>query len=107
MYFVFITIQKKIEHKKMMKENMRPEPTGLSTRISIRLPSGKRLIRSFLPTDSVQFLYDFVEAQDLSPFDLDVDFCIYNTFPRKLISPELNFKEAGLVNASVIIEEKF
>lgn len=85
---------------------MKPEPAGPSTKISIRLPSGERLVRAFLPTDSVQHLYDFVEAQDLSPFDIEAEFSIFNTFPRKEILPNLTFKEAGLVNASVIVEEK-
>jgi UBX domain len=95
----------KIEQKEMLRNSIPAEPE-VGTRIGIRLPDGRRLVRKFVPTDSVQLLYDFVEAQDLAPLDVESDFSIFNTFPRKEVGPELTFKEAGLVNASVIVEEK-
>lgn len=92
----------------MLRESIGIEPsTPPTTKISVRLPNGSRIIRSFLPTDSLLVLYDFVEAQDLAPLDLEAEFNIYNTFPRKVADARLSFKEAGLVpNASVIVEEK-
>ncbi|KAL0076260.1 hypothetical protein J3Q64DRAFT_1647859 [Phycomyces blakesleeanus] len=48
-----------------IKANKRPEPTNLadSTRIQFRLVDGKRVIRRFMKTDPVRYLFEFVKAE--------------------------------------------
>ncbi|KAI8146242.1 hypothetical protein BJV82DRAFT_409991 [Fennellomyces sp. T-0311] len=79
----------------------RDEPTDManSTRIQLRLPDGKRIIRRFLKTDPVRHLFEFVKAEvpetQSKPFEL--------VFNRKQLIESLDqpIQEAGLVNAAV------
>ncbi|KAI8913512.1 thioredoxin-like protein, partial [Gorgonomyces haynaldii] len=96
----------KIERKEALARNLEQEPTtGDICKISIRLPSGERLIRKFRADDAVSKLYDFVESKDLSPLDLMAEIVIVNTYPRKEIPRETRFKDCGLYpNASVVVD---
>ncbi|KAI7861355.1 hypothetical protein BDF14DRAFT_1870558 [Spinellus fusiger] len=79
----------------------REEPTdlALSTRIQLRLPDGKRIIRRFLKTDPVRHLFEFVKTQvpetQQQPFEL--------VFNRQQLIDVLDqpIHEAGLENAAV------
>ncbi|KAI9340207.1 thioredoxin-like protein [Obelidium mucronatum] len=102
----------KKQRKIRLQENMLPEPSVSDTvdiaKIGIRLPSGERLTRRFKASiATVQDLYDFVEAQDLTPIDLDSDFEVINTYPRKvLVDKSQTIKVAGLFpTSSVMVEE--
>ncbi|ORY93425.1 hypothetical protein BCR43DRAFT_377107 [Syncephalastrum racemosum] len=79
----------------------RDEPTDLanSTRVQLRMADGTRIIRRFLKTDPVRYLFEFVKAevpetQD-RPFEL--------VFNRKQLIECLDqsIQDAGLVNAAV------
>jgi FAS-associated factor 2 len=91
--------------------SLAPEPpateSGL-TKLSLRLPSGERLIRRFRTSDTVKNLYDFVETRDLTPLPIESDFVLVNTFPRKIYKDmSQTLQESGLApNASLIVEEK-
>ncbi|KAJ3110174.1 hypothetical protein HK100_003130 [Physocladia obscura] len=109
-------IANKREEKRFRKiwlqENMIPEPLASDTqdiaKVGIRLPNGDRLVRRFKATvATVQDLYNFIEAQDLSPIDLETDFDVINTYPRKVLTDKMQtIKEAGLSpSSSVMVEE--
>ncbi|KAJ3209686.1 FAS-associated factor 2 [Entophlyctis luteolus] len=97
-------LENKRENKRIRKiwlqENMIPEPPTNETediaKVGIRLPNGDRLD-----------LYDFIEAQDLTPIDLEADFEVINTYPRKVLTDKtISIKEAGLFpTSSVMVEE--
>ncbi|KAJ3288561.1 FAS-associated factor 2 [Rhizoclosmatium sp. JEL0117] len=101
--------EQKAARKVFLKENMAPEPeTGEIAKIGIRLPNGERLTRRFRAVENtVQDLYDFVEAQDLTPIDLESEFEVINTYPRRvLLDKTQTIKDAGLYpNSSVMVEE--
>ena len=81
---------------------------GKISTMNIRLPNGTRLIRKFNANNCVQLLYDYIESNNLEPFDLLSEFVVINTYPRKKIDKTMTFEEAGLVpNATVILEEVF
>ncbi|KAI9250240.1 hypothetical protein BDA99DRAFT_523251 [Phascolomyces articulosus] len=79
----------------------RDETTDManSTRIQLRMPDGKRIIRRFLKTDPVRYLFEFVKAEvpetQNQPFEL--------VFNRKQLIESLDepIEQAGLVNAAV------
>ncbi|KAI7857442.1 hypothetical protein BDC45DRAFT_501187 [Circinella umbellata] len=79
----------------------RDETTDManSTRIQLRMPDGKRIIRRFLKTDPVRHLFEFVKSEvpetQSQPFEL--------VFNRKQLIESLDqpIEEAGLVNAAV------
>lgn len=54
--------------RRWKRNNLPPEPTPSkgALRVGIRLPDGRRLIRQFSPTDTVELLYSFVDVQLLS-----------------------------------------
>ncbi|KAI9491662.1 hypothetical protein BDB00DRAFT_475021 [Zychaea mexicana] len=84
-----------------IQPNKRDEPTDIanSTRIQLRMADGKRVIRRFLKTDPVRYLFEFVKAEvpetQERPFEL--------VFNRKQLIESLDqpIQEAGLVNAAV------
>ncbi|KAJ3412089.1 FAS-associated factor 2 [Chytridiales sp. JEL 0842] len=98
---------RKVELRNSMVAEPALEEEGI-TKLSIRLPSGERILRRFKETDKLELLYNFVESHDLSPLDLEADFVIVNTYPRKvLVDQSLTLKEAGLCpSASIVVEEK-
>ncbi|KAL0074327.1 putative UBX domain protein [Phycomyces blakesleeanus] len=84
-----------------IKANKRPEPTNLadSTRIQFRLVDGKRVIRRFMKTDPVRYLFEFVKAEvpqtEQQGFEL-----VFNR--KQLIDMlEQTIQEAGLENSAV------
>lgn len=102
-------INAKMERKKLLGENLVQEPIdGKISTMNIRLPNGTRLIRKFNANHSVQVMYDFIESNNLEPFDILSEFDVINTYPRKKIEKTMTFEDAGLVpNATVILEEVF
>ncbi|KAJ3075531.1 hypothetical protein HDU98_007777 [Podochytrium sp. JEL0797] len=108
-------IAEKRESKRLRKifltEHLEAEPelTGVGevAKIGIRLPSGERVTRRFLATASIQDIYDFIETLNLTPIELDSDFEVINTYPRRVLTNKSEtVKEAGLFpNASVMVEE--
>ncbi|KAG0174540.1 hypothetical protein DFQ30_003958 [Apophysomyces sp. BC1015] len=79
----------------------RDEPTELanSTRIQLRMADGKRIIRRFMKSDPVRYLFEFVKSEvpetQNQPFEL--------VFNRKQLIDFLDqpIQEAGLENAAV------
>ena len=58
--------------KKWRAQQIMPEPATAikhTTRISIRMPSGERIVRKFLSSASIEELYAFVECRDLVQSD--------------------------------------
>ncbi|KAJ3345204.1 transcription initiation factor IIB [Entophlyctis luteolus] len=96
--------------KAWLQENMVPEPPAHEiedvAKVGIRLPNGVRLVRRFQASTATD-LYDFIEAQDLTPLDLEVDFEVINTYPRKaLLDKTISVREAGLYpTSSLVVEE--
>ncbi|TPX69269.1 hypothetical protein SpCBS45565_g02606 [Spizellomyces sp. 'palustris'] len=104
-------IEAKKKRKQHLTDTLPAEPDASESelsKLSIRLPSGERVVRRFRADDTMQNLYDFVETRDLLPLELDVDFVIVNTYPRKVyVNMEETLRNAGLVpNASLVVEEK-
>ncbi|KAJ3037530.1 FAS-associated factor 2 [Rhizophlyctis rosea] len=101
----------KLLRKQTLKETMPPEPAvgeAEVAKLGIRLPSGERLARRFRAEDKVQLLYDYIETHDLSPLDLEVEFVVVNTYPRKVIEERgKSLREVGLYpSGSVVVEER-
>ncbi|KAJ3033770.1 FAS-associated factor 2 [Rhizophlyctis rosea] len=101
----------KAKRKETLRETLPPEPDATEpelAKLAIRLPSGERLARRFRAADLVQLLYDFIETHDLSPLDLEAEFEVVNTYPRKVIRDMgKSLREVGLSpSASVIVEER-
>ncbi|KAI8826020.1 thioredoxin-like protein [Fimicolochytrium jonesii] len=101
-----------LERRKRRREellaNLPTEPAADApniTKLSIRLPSGDRVIRRFDADDLVSKLYEFVETRDLEP--LEGEFLVVGTFPREVYDDlEKSLKEVGLVpSASLVVEE--
>ncbi|KAJ1339678.1 hypothetical protein BSLG_005711 [Batrachochytrium salamandrivorans] len=106
----------KLERRKQLKielaANMPVEPDvgePNTTRLSIRLPSGERVIRRFKADDTIQILWNFIETHDLKPLDLETEFSIVCPFPRRVYrNMDMTMEQAGLVpSASVVVEEMF
>ncbi|KAG2198265.1 hypothetical protein INT47_004349 [Mucor saturninus] len=84
-----------------IKAIKRDETTDManSTRIQLRLADGSRMIRRFLKSDPVRYIFEFVKAEvpnaDTQPFEL-----VFNR--AQLIDLlDQSILEAGLVNAAV------
>lgn len=75
------------------------------TKLSIRLPSGDRVIRRFNADDLVERLYEFVETRELDP--LEGEFLVVGTFPRTVYEDRgKTLREVGLCpSASLVVEE--
>ncbi|KAF7721307.1 hypothetical protein EC973_004949 [Apophysomyces ossiformis] len=79
----------------------RDEPTEIAntTRIQLRMADGKRIIRRFMKSDPVRYLFEFIKAEvpetQSQPFEL--------VFNRKQLIDLLDqpIQEAGLENAAV------
>ena len=93
-----------------MRNNLVEEPKDADniSKLSIRLPSGQRLVRVFRATSFVREVYEFAEAQDLTPLPLESDFVLVKPFPRVILEDlDICLKSCGLFpNASLIVEEK-
>ncbi|PRT54681.1 Plant UBX domain-containing protein 10 [Wickerhamiella sorbophila] len=91
------------------------EPTGETTRVSLRLASGERVVRKFSSTDTIRTIYEFVLSFGATPEDTDADafiprfeFELVCPMPRKLIplSDNLVSEEPSIwPTGSLIVEE--
>ncbi|KAJ3171931.1 FAS-associated factor 2 [Geranomyces variabilis] len=85
-------------------------PSSASTiaNLSIRLPSGNRVLRRFHASDALQRVYEFVETRELDPLDAEADFCLVGMYPRRVYADlDRTLAEEGLVpSASLVVEEK-
>lgn len=68
------------------------EPTGDTTRVSLRLASGERVIRKFSSTDTIKTIYEYVLSFGATPEDTEMeaftpkfDFELVCPMPRKTI----------------------
>lgn len=79
-----------------------PDPKT-TTRVQIRLSDGSRKIRRFNLTDPVRYLFEFVKSD--IPEMQGKYFKIISMDRKKLIDViEQTIEEAGLKNASVLVE---
>ncbi|KAH6590320.1 hypothetical protein BASA61_005316 [Batrachochytrium salamandrivorans] len=104
-------IERRKQYKLELAARMPLEPAvgePNTTRLSIRLPSGERIIRRFKADDVVQLLWDFIETHDLQPLDLATEFVIVSPYPRRVYRDmTMTLQEAGMLpSASVVVEEK-
>jgi len=101
--------EQKEKKLKMIASRVPNEPDPSEKDVSqlvIRLTDGSRLQRRFYPLDSVQSVFDFVNASH--PELLDLDYELVTNFPRKNFSPtNQTLRDAGLYpQASLFIQEK-
>ncbi|KAI9103274.1 hypothetical protein DFS34DRAFT_646659 [Phlyctochytrium arcticum] len=101
----------KRQQKQSLIDSLPSEPPASASdlaKLSLRLPSGERLIRRFLADDTMQVVYNFVQTRDLDPLDLLAEISVVNTYPRKeYLDMTQTLRDAGLVpNASLIVEER-
>ncbi|KAJ3142162.1 FAS-associated factor 2 [Geranomyces variabilis] len=85
-----------------------PSSSATIANLSIRLPSGKRVLRRFHASDPLQRVYEFVETRELDPLDAEAEFCLVGMYPRRVYADlERTLAEEGLVpSASLVVEEK-
>lgn len=79
----------------------RDEPTdpANTTRIQLRTPDGKRIVRRFLKTDPVRHLFEFVKAEIPESQDRQFELVFNRQQLIELLDQEI--QEAGLANAAV------
>ncbi|KAJ8662049.1 hypothetical protein O0I10_002381 [Lichtheimia ornata] len=79
----------------------RDEPTdpANTTRIQLRTPDGKRIVRKFLKTDPVRYLFEFVKAELPESQDRPFELVFNRQQLIELLDQEI--QEAGLANAAV------
>ncbi|KAI8849474.1 hypothetical protein BC829DRAFT_182361 [Chytridium lagenaria] len=104
-------IEMRMRRREELRQNLPVEPAATAkdiAKISLRLPSGERVVRRFNADDKIELVYNFIESMDLSPISIEADIVAVNTYPRKvLLDKTQTLKEAGLVpSASLIVEEK-
>jgi FAS-associated factor 2 len=105
---------RKIEEKKKRKQDLmkkfeqEPSDSKDVTKLSIRLPSGQRIVRKFEVSSSINTVYEFVETQELAPLSLGAEFVLVKTFPRVVLQDlETDLESCGLLpTGSLIVEEK-
>ncbi|KAJ3014820.1 FAS-associated factor 2 [Thoreauomyces humboldtii] len=85
-----------------------PPKSATTTALSIRLPSGDRVVRRFEGDDTVERVREFVETQDLEGLDGGEDFVIVGMYPRKVYADGTRtLREVGLCpSGSLVVEEK-
>ncbi|KAI9311591.1 hypothetical protein BX666DRAFT_1996662 [Dichotomocladium elegans] len=81
----------------------RDEPTDLanSTRIQFRLPDGKRVIRRFMKTDPVRYLFEYVKAEVANADAEDRPFELVFNRQQLIQILDQSIQDAGLANAAV------
>jgi len=95
---------------KNIQSKVPPEPEVSEkdvTQLVIRVTDGSRLQRRFYDSDSLQSVFDYVNAQH--PVLLDQDYFLVTNFPRRSFSPDssLTLAVAGLSpQASLFVQEK-
>ena len=74
----------------------------------MRIPSGVRLTRRFLNSDSVQIVYDFISSVgDLGFDEPDAEFSIIQPMPRKVFDQKQeSLAEAGLYPRPPVLQVK-
>ncbi|KAI8620502.1 hypothetical protein BC830DRAFT_522818 [Chytriomyces sp. MP71] len=83
-----------------------PEPqTGDITRVQFKLPDGSKFVRKFLKTEKVKAMFSFVK-ENLASNDMLDKFELLNFRDALYSKLDLTLQEAGVVNASVIVELK-
>lgn len=95
------------EEEETKEEELDPEPaagTAGVTRIQIRAPDGKRLIRRFLKTEPVSHIWTFIRQE--IPESRRANFEVRTAIPPANIdySTETTIEEAKLANASLLIQ---
>lgn len=95
----------KEEEKKHKKESLPPEPSASdpdACEIAFRLPSGKRVVRRFLKTNTIQALYTFVGLSAESELG-DGNYEISQAIPRKIYANmRATLEEEGLVHKAAL-----
>ncbi|KAJ3151654.1 FAS-associated factor 2 [Geranomyces michiganensis] len=83
-------------------------PTAKLANLSIRLPSGARVLRRFHVSDQLRRVYEFVETRELDPLDAEADFVLAGMYPRRVYADlDRTLAEEGLApSASLVVEEK-
>ena len=94
-----------------MIHNLSQEPEDSKeniTKLSIRLPSGIRIIRRFQVSSTIRSVYEFVETLELEPLTIESDFLLVKTFPRVVLQDlDSTLESVGLLpTGSLIVEEK-
>ena len=94
-----------------MIHNLPQEPEDSKdniTKLSIRLPSGIRIIRRFQVSSTIRSVYEFVETLELEPLTIESDFLLVKTFPRVVLQDlDSTLESVGLLpTGSLIVEEK-
>jgi FAS-associated factor 2 len=102
----------KLKRKQALIKNMPSEPQDVDpknvAKVSIRLPSGERVIRKFAAQDKVEALYEYVETLNLEPISNTADFVLINAYPRKVLDRVMTFSDAQMVpTSSCLVEEAF
>jgi FAS-associated factor 2 len=99
-------MEAKKKEKESKKDLLPPEPekgTAGSTHLAIRLPSGSRLERRFMKTDTLQTIRDFIESKvNETGFEAD-QYTISSAFPRKTFTDSsVTLEEAGLIPQALL-----
>eukprot|EP00826_Nyctotherus_ovalis_P051908 TRINITY_DN6518_c0_g1_i4.p2 TRINITY_DN6518_c0_g1~~TRINITY_DN6518_c0_g1_i4.p2 ORF type:complete len:146 (+),score=46.78 TRINITY_DN6518_c0_g1_i4:708-1145(+) len=96
---------KKEEEKKYKKKSLPAEPDASdpnACEIAFRLPSGKRITRRFLKTDTIQALYTFIGLSAESELG-DGNYEISQAIPRKIYANmQASLEEEGLVHKAAL-----
>lgn len=104
-------MEEKKKRRQELIKNLPQEPQDSKeniTKLSIRLPSGQRIVRRFEVTSTIRQLYEFVETQELTPLSIECDFVLVKTFPRVILQDLDSTLESCrlLPTGSLIVEEK-
>lgn len=98
------------QHREDIRRNMPPEPeSGDIVRVGLKFPSGARLERRFLLTDSLEFLYNVALTHD----DCPQNFSIQAVYPRKTLrctrteddedqTPVATFEQSGFAKGAAV-----
>ena len=104
--------QKVDQWRRWRAKNIPSEPgpdTKEVSRVSIRLPSGERIVRKFKASASLEELYAFVECHDIlsvdGPIDASQPESYQHTFKFRLVSPMpravYNIEQGGTIGETV------
>ncbi|KAJ3223695.1 FAS-associated factor 2 [Clydaea vesicula] len=91
-----------------LKRNQKSEPllSNTTTKLSLRLPNGERIIRVFDLNDTLQDVLNYVLTLEF--VELEWDYYLIRTFPKfEFNDLTLNLKDASLFpNGSLIVEKR-
>lgn len=104
-----IEFQKKNMEMDMLEKKARfdMEPIPLksehTTEIAVRFPSGRKISRRFLKTDTLQRIYDFVDANQCATRQYE----LHNVNPRYAFTEmDKTLEQLGLINRLLIISSR-